>query len=359
MRDTVYQGRWILVMSIVAILALPAVLLEYYFTKERVTEEGAESTSATNKYSMAAQLKACLSSKYWMIVIGIIVIYQLLNNFQVTSTLYYCNWVLGTYNDGITMTMVNAIGQAPLGIGIVVLWPLVRKFGKRNIMIVGFVIGIIGCLAGFFQPHNMGGVLGALTLKSFGTLPITYLQLALLADALDHVEWKNGFRADGLSSAVYSIIVTVAAGISIGLFNLGLGITGYIPPAEDGTWVTQSASVQNLFVWGLFMIPAICYVVIAFLISSYHGDKEIPKMQTEITEKHKAEAEVRGEIYISPAEKAKIEQEELDRFAEDKRVEELRSYCRKKGLSFEAEEAKYQEKLAAKQAKADVKKRKK
>ena len=38
------QSKWMLVMSILSILALPAVLMEYYFTRERVTERPRRTT---------------------------------------------------------------------------------------------------------------------------------------------------------------------------------------------------------------------------------------------------------------------------------------------------------------------------
>ena len=48
----------------------------------------------------------------------------------------------------------------------------------------------------------------------------------------------------------------------------------------------------------------------------------------------------------------RLEQEELDRVAEQKRIAELKAKCEKKGLDFDTEEKKYQEKLAAKQRKS-------
>ena len=52
-----------------------------------------------------------------------------------------------------------------------------------------------------------------------------------------------------------------------------------------------------------------------------------------------------------------MEQLEQDRIAEEKRIEELKEKCAKKGLSFQEEEAKYQAKLAAKKAKEAAKKK--
>jgi GPH family glycoside/pentoside/hexuronide:cation symporter len=350
------QGKWITVMSVISILALPAVMLEYYLTKERVTEETAESKVELEKHSIGEQLKACFSSKYWFVIIGIIIIWNIMNNIQVTGMVYYCNWVLGTYNDGVTMTLTNAVGQAPLGFGILFLWPLVKKFGKRNVMIAGFTIAIAGCVISLLNPRSMGQVLGGLVLKSVGTIPITYTLLAMLSDSLDHVEWQSKFRCDGLSSAVYSIIFTVASGISLSLFNMGLGVTGYVAPAADGSWVPQNASVQNFFIWSLFLFPIFAYFLVAFLLSFYHVEKELPQIQKDVVARHKAEAEARGEVYVSPEEKARLEQEELDRVAEEKRIGELKAACAKKGLDYATEEAKYQQKLAAQKAKAEAKK---
>ena len=352
------QGKWITVMAIISILALPAVFLQYYFTRERVTEETV-SVSENTSVSFMEQLKGCFNSKYWIVIMGIIIVYQLYNNFQVTSGLYYANWVLGTYNDGITFTIMNAVGQAPLGLGVIILWPLVRKIGKSNCMIVGSALAIVGNVLCAIFPHNMGIVLGGMAIRSIGALPITYVLMSMLADALDHVEWVNGFRCDGFSSSVYSIILTVAAGVSIGLFNLFLGIVDYIPPMADGSFVTQTASVQNYFIIGYFVVPAIGAFLVGFLCSFYKVDKELPQIQKEIMERHRAEALARGEEYVSPEEQLVREQVEQERIAETKRIEELKAKCAKRGLNFDDEEAKYQAKLAAEKAKTEKKNKKK
>jgi GPH family glycoside/pentoside/hexuronide:cation symporter len=78
-------------------------------------------------------------------------------------------------------------------------------------------------------------------------------------------------------------------------------------------------------------------------------------MAADITARHKAEAEARGEVYLSIEEKAALEQAENDRIAEENRIKELKAKCEKKGLRFEDEEAKYQAKLAEKKAKAEAK----
>lgn len=122
--------------------------------------------------------------------------------------------------------------------------PLSTRNGRQRDVLAMFTsMGtsmIPGVIVSMLFPTNMGIVLGGLALRSFGALPITYILMSMLADALDHVEWLNGFRCDGFSSSVYSIILTVTVGISTGVFNAFLGMVNYVPPLADGSFVTQA-----------------------------------------------------------------------------------------------------------------------
>lgn len=289
------QHKWIMVMSVLAVLAIVGTLLQYFFTRERVTEEEKEEKKDTT-VSLKDQIKGCLSSKYWIMVMAVMIIYQIYNNFSTTSMLYYSNWVLGTYNDGYTLSLLNIIGQCLLGPGVLILWPLVGKIGKQKVYVAGSLLAVVGGVIGAMFARSLGLVLVALTIRSLGTLPITYLTLSILADSLDHVEWKAGFRCDGFSSSVYSIIITVALGISTGLFNLGLSITGYVPPAADGSWVAQSTAVQNFLIAGMFIIPAIGSVALFFIFLAFNLEKKLPQIKEEIKARHDAEQQAEAAI---------------------------------------------------------------
>lgn len=347
------QGTWIKMMSIISILAIPATLLEYYFTRERVTEDAmAAEKGVAQTISFAQQFKACFTDKYWLLVLAFNLMFQVINYLSTNSMLYYSNWVMSDSVAGGTakQVLINAIGQAPLGLGIFVLWPLVGKFGKRRVIQVGFVIGTIGSLIVLFNPGNFGLVLGGLFIKSIGALP-TYCMAALTAEAMDHIEWKNGYRADGFSAAVFSIIVTVSSGIGQSILLGGISAFGYIAPASNTQVIEQPAAMKMFFSVCFVGVTAIGYLLGALIMSFYDVEKNMPQISADITARHKAEAEARGEVYLSMEERAAIEEAEQEKQAEAKRIEELKAKCAKKGLDFAAEEAKYQAKLAAKNAK--------
>ena len=356
------QGTWIAMMSVLSCFALPACLLEYYFTKERVTEDAmaAGKDPKEDVVAFKEQVKACFGNKYWRLIMGYALIWQLSTVLSTQSMLYYCNWVLARSVDGGTglQVLVNVIGQAPLGIGVIILWPLVGKFGKRRVTAIGLVIAVVGCALGllfsFAAEVNFTLILLALIIKSIGTVP-TYVMAAQIAESLDHIEYSNKFRADGCSASIYSVIITVCTGIASSILLGGISALGYQAPTSTVQEITQTVGVRSFFTFCFFGTPLISAAVSAVIMLFYKVEDEMPQITAGISAFHRAEAEARGEVYVSPEEKARLEQEENDRIAEENRLKELKAKCEKKGLSFEEEEARYQAKLAEKKAKAEAK----
>ncbi|MBR1780716.1 MAG: MFS transporter, partial [Oscillospiraceae bacterium] len=114
-------------------------------------------------------------------------------------------------------------------------------------------------------------------------------------------------------------------------------------------------ATQSFIAFAYIGIPLIALVAMAVIMIFLRVEDQLPEIHRELTARRRAECEARGEVYVSPEEKAELEQQEQDRIAEAKRLEELKARCEKKGLRFEEEEAKYQAKLAAQKAKAEAK----
>ncbi len=278
------KSLWLLVMSVLAILALPLTLLEYFFTKERITEEAAESEPVR---PIGEQLRAVIHDRYWVIIIAYFAIYTLGTNIKNATLVYYCNYVLGTYNDGITQMMVSVIGGIPMGIGIFAVWPLAKKFGKRNVTLAGFILFTIGSAICLIDPRNMVIVLIGQFIKNIGGLPCAYVFMALFADVLDHIEWKYDFRCDGLSASVNSIVITVCAGISSGVLNLCLARSGYIAPefieaTGETIGAAQNLATQNVFIFFFLGLEIITAVILIGLLFFLDVEKRISKEQAEI-----------------------------------------------------------------------------
>ena len=286
------QGRWIALMSALSILALPLTLLEYFFTKERVTLES-QAAGEGDAVPFAKQLKAIFTDRYMLLIYIYFLIYTAGSCIKNISLVYFCNYVLGSYNDGITQTMVSAIGGIPMGLGIFLVWPLAKRFGKRNVTLAGFILYAIGGAVCWLFPHNMVMVLVGQFIKNIGGLPCAYVFMALFADVLDHLEWKTGFRNDGIAMSVYNIIAVAMVGVCTGIFNGWLAGAGYVAPEMvDGVTVAaaQSPAVQNVIIFGFVGLEVFTGVILAALLVFLGVEKDIGQKQAEIQARREEKA---------------------------------------------------------------------
>ena len=315
------KSKWITLMTILSIVALPLTLLEYFFTKERVTAEAAD--EAETKLPFGKQLKTLFTDKYMILMYAYFLIYTVGMTLKNLGLVYYCNYVLGTYNDGITQMLVSVIGGIPMGIGIFAVWPLAKKFGKRNVTMVGFILYAVGSLICWLFAHNLVIVLIGQFIKNIGGLPCAYVFMALFADCLDHLEWKTNLRMDGAAMSIYNIIAVAMVGIMTGVFNWMLAKAGYLAPitanstaeaaatlAQNG-WTSQIAlenlkpaadgvltvalQQPNRVNWvisfaflGLEVFTGAALVVILWFLNV---EKDLPKKQAEIKARRNVESE--------------------------------------------------------------------
>lgn len=321
------KSKWILLMSILSIIALPLTLLEYFCTKERVTEEAAQAGEET-KLPFLKQMKILFTDKYMILMYAYFFIYTVGTTLKNIGLVYYCNYVLGTYNDGITQMLVSVIGGIPMGIGIFAVWPLAKKFGKRNVTMVGFILYAVGSLICWIFKTNLVMVLIGQFIKNIGGLPCAYVFMALFADCLDHLEWKTDLRIDGAAMSIYNIIAVAMVGIMTGVFNWLLAKAGYlapftansigeassalaangwtsqialdaIKPAADGVLtvaLAQPTSVSWVISFafvGLEVFTGAALVVILFFLNV---EKDLPRKQDEIKVRHEAKNAEAAEI---------------------------------------------------------------
>ena len=266
-------------MSVLSIIVLPLTLLEYFFTKERVTLENQQSNEK-NTVPFKNQIRAIFTDKYMLLIYFYFLIYTMGSSIRNISLVYFCNYVLGSYNDGFTQTMISVIGGLPMGIGIFAVWPLARRFGKRNVTLAGFILYAAGGMICWMHPTNMIIMLIGQFIKNIGGLPCSYVFMALFADVLDHMEWKTGFRSDGLAMSVYNIIAVAMAGVCTGLFNGLLARNGYVAPElVNGVTVAaiQNEAVKNVITFGYVGFEVITAVILVILLIFLNVEKDIEK----------------------------------------------------------------------------------
>ncbi len=327
---------WMILFIIVAVITFLGTVMQYYFTRERVTEEsmGQEQAEAKPRIGVGKQAKAAVGDRYFWIIIVFYFLYQFSGGIKNTSLNFYAE-ILATQSfptDSVT-GVLGIIGAVPMAVAVFFVAPLCNKFGKRPMCVIGMIVGVAGGVIAGIGYDNMVVASVGIALKCLGSAPAGYMILAMIADSLDHIEAKCGFRCDGLVMSVYSSIMIASTPVAQGITSalVGTGTTGTV----------------IAYIW----IETVCYGLGAIILLFFNVEKYLKSDRETVLARQKAEAEAAGLEWIAPEERLRIEEEESERLAEAARIEELKARCEKKGLDFEAEEAKYQQKLEAKQAK--------
>ncbi len=370
------QG-YLVTLAFMCVIAVPLTFVQYFYTRERITEErrSTQETAedgrkkAVREAGFGQQIKACLKDKYWLMFILMILIYQVLNALKGVSQVYYAGWVVkgNAYGEyAAIQRRFTMIAMAPVGPMLFVIVPLIKKFGRSKCIIVGGIVATAGAVLAFFTAGQTLPVYLGTALSGVGSMAFVYTMMSFTGDAIDHVEYSQNVRVEGVTAALVGFMHSLANGLGLGLYNLGLMMTGYSTPQEIGMteegiklFADQPAAATgwiNFSYQGAIGLTALMFVILFLFF--FDIDKQMPKVSQALVERKKAECAAKGIEYISPEEQQRAEIAKQQAEAEEVRIRELKEKCARNGLNFEEENKRYLEKKAAKAAKKAAKKKK-
>ena len=328
------QNHWKVFVIALIIITLVGVLIEYFFTRERVTEETAGSEGNEKKaLPTGQQAKICLHDKFWIIMMVFFFLYQFGGMIKNVSQNYFCTAMFPDANGNYTVSYggqlqgtLAIIGAVPTAIGMVIALPLANKLGsKAKAILCGAVVATLGGVIGMLAPSNWVVVIVSFVIKALGSTPAMYLSLALLADILDHQEAVNGARTDGLSMTIYGAIIAGMTGLTTGVLNAVLSGVNY-----DISTLQTNTALRSAMPWVFIGGETLCYLGI-FLIFLFMKVERFGKLDHKaIVEDQKAAAKAEGRKFISAEEKIRMEegeeayQVELKKQADAAKAEEAR-----------------------------------
>ena len=308
-------AHWRIISIVLCLVSAFGCMLEYYFTRERITEETANLNVKEEKLPLKKQLEGCIHNKYWWIIILYFLIFQFGQLIKNSSMSFYVRWmfdsVINSSNpeqtSGVLMSTLGLVGGIPTAVGMVVAWPIARKLGKKRAVVSGLCFSVVGGLVCFLNVHSFGMVATSMVLKGIGSIPAVYVTMALLSDVLDHLEAKNGFRSDGFTMSVYSSIMVGLSGLCIGVLNSLLTFAGYsntgiacnpqtLEIIENVANYTgqvvyrQMGGVEQVLAFAFLAADVITYAVVIILMSRLDVEKHIEEDQKTIKENQKKAA---------------------------------------------------------------------
>lgn len=357
-----------LLMIILSICAVPLLLMEYYYTKERVIEDvNAESVSGNaGKVPLKAQLKALFTNRFYVILIIIATIQGIVDNFKgSTVQYYYVQYLMGGVENPSMQMIYSIVTGVPLGIGAFIIYPLAKKVGIKNLTLGGYAFILLGSVIGWIWPDQMVPALIAGFLRQFGLLPNAYIFITLTFYAYDDIEFRSGIRMEGLLAiGLVTAVQTIINAPFAGIYESGLLNMGFI---DDITIMPDPSQNIKSFMTMCFYLPDLVLAIVVLVSLPFVTvEKKMPEINAELLRRKKEAVLARGEEWIEPEELARREREEAARVHEENRIADLKTRCERKGLDFETENNKYlaaqeekrlkwEQKQAAKKAKAEAK----
>lgn len=124
--------------------------------------------------------------------------------------------------------IATVIAGLPMGLGIVITKPLLKKFTKKQLCTYPFAISAVAAgIATFVRFDNPYVWIAFIGVSMFGTCFYLTLMWALVADCIDYQEEKTGRREEGSIYATYSLFRKIAQGVGASIIALSLDLTGY------------------------------------------------------------------------------------------------------------------------------------
>ena len=340
-----------ILMVTLSVLSIPLLLMEYFYTRERITEDVASEVGLKNENSvpLRAQMKALFTNKYFVILTVIATVAGIVDNFKGGNVQYfYIKFLLGGAENPMMYTIYQIATGIPLGIGAIAVYPIAKKVGIRNLTVGGYALVLVGSILGWIFPDRIvPAVIGGL-LRNIGWMPNAYIFATLTCFAFDSVEYKSHLRLEGLlgvaiiTAVQAAIYAPFAGGFESSILKLGfVDVEGVIPSAEVIRFMTMA----------FYLFDIILSVVVIVLLPFVDVEKHLPEINAELLRRKKEAVLARGEEWIEPEELERREKEEAARIHEENRIADLKAYCEKKGLDFETENAKVLKKLEKKKKK--------
>lgn len=265
------QAAWIKVMSIWAVLAFILLMLCFTQCKETVVIEARKKVS---KVPIIKSLKCLFCHKYFQMVTG-------------TILPYYCKYIF--HDDSLFSILLLCEVITTIVCTILFCPKLLKRFGKRNMSLIGVVVALVGHLIYCLNPTSFSWVVFSCIIRGIGFAPLNSVIFGFLGDVVEYGQWKFHVRQEGLIFSGGSVGYKVGTGITGAFITVLMSWSGYISSSTADAVQPQSAidMIVNMYMYGMILI----WVILLVVLLCYKLDKLYPKIMRDLVAR-----EARGEL---------------------------------------------------------------
>ncbi len=215
-------------------------LITFASTKERVLPPKQQKTN------LKKDLLDLVQNKPWLILVIVGLIFNVYNGIKQGVVLYY---FVHFVNDEL-LAASYMIGLMLISIlGAMITSPLGKRLGKRKLFIYALIFsGLVNALLIFCNHDNTIAIFSIGIISELGAAVLPTLFFAMLGDAADYSEFKNGRRATGLIYSAGSFATKFGGGIAALIISFVLTMYSY-NGQDPATIKLAIPGIQMLMSW--------------------------------------------------------------------------------------------------------------
>lgn len=277
--------RWVAL--IVAVVFVIAEVLCCVFFKEK-SQTKMETAGVKDMFSALFRNDQAL-----VVVLSIVLINSALyltSNFVI----YFFKYDFGGMNWKGDYTLFSTVGGAAQILGMMVLYPLLRKkLSSTRVFTVSLVTGIcayalllIMCLSGFSNNLIILFIPGVLIFACNGMLSV--LTTLFLSNSVDYGQLKTGRREESVIFSMQTFVVKAASGVAVFLAGIGLDIIGLHGNTDETEQIVEQSAETLLGLRLMMTVLPIIVLVIALLLFRKKfklTDQRVAEIANELREK--------------------------------------------------------------------------
>jgi GPH family glycoside/pentoside/hexuronide:cation symporter len=236
-------------------------IMTFLTTRERVKPPKDQETN------LGKDLRDLIRNRPWIILLIIGLLFNVYNSIkQGIVVIYFTHYLhtqllAGSYLVGLMLASIaGAMITSPLG----------KRLGKRKLFIYALLFsGAVNALLAFCSPGNTIAIFTIGIISEFGAAIFPTLFFAMLGDAADYSEYKNGRRATGLVYSAGSFATKFGGGIAGAIIGFVLAAFHYNGQDE----VAIQGAIPGIIML-MSWIPAIITLIATGVMTLYPLDQK-------------------------------------------------------------------------------------
>lgn len=270
------QETWTIAIIIISIIAGTTLLITFKTSKEIVNTS--ERSELERKMPYKEKLKILFKNKYLLKLLLAGIFINSLFNINTAAGIYYAIYI---WNDVNLIAIIGGITFLPLIFILILLPPIIKKFGKKQVIIIGCIMGIVGNMVRLIDPYSISIGLTGMLIVSIGLVPLIALIGPMINDTIEYGEWQSNVRMEATVNGFNSFVTKAGVGIGTAIIGWSLAFGGYVENQD-----VQTELANHMIIAINTYIPAILYLFMIISLWRYDLYKIYPSIIADLEKRN-------------------------------------------------------------------------